>query len=254
MADSHSPAPDYGLDAQSVVRNLAIGGIACIAAGLLFYVGTRSMNSLLGGFLFLWGVMAGSSMSVVALLMTRSSRTGKLKERDELLASLDLAGGEVVVDLGCGRGLLAIGAAKRLTTGRVIGLDLWNPKDQRGASPETLAENALLEGVSHRLEIKTGDMQDIPLPDSSVDIVLSSLAIHNIPSTDGRRKAVGEIARILRPAGRVALLDFQATAEYEQSLRGLGWQDVTRSPLRWGMFPPIRIVTGTKPKSHSGAA
>jgi SAM-dependent methyltransferase len=254
MAYSPSSAPDYGLDAPSVVRNLAIGAVACIASGLLLFVALRPVNSLLGAILLLWGAVAGSSMGIVALLMTRSSRTGKLKERDELLASLGLAGDEVVVDLGCGRGLLAIGAAKYLSTGMVIGLDLWNPKDQRGATPETLAENARLEGVSRRLEIRTGDMQHLPLPDSSADVVLSSLAIHNIPSKDGRALAIREIARVLRPAWKVALLDFQATDEYEASFHGLGWQNLSRSPLRWGMFPPVRIVRATKPSSSTVVA
>jgi len=254
MADSHASAPDYGLDAPSVVRNLAIGAVACIAGGLLLFVAARPVNNLLGAILLLWGVIAGSLMGIVAVLLRRSSRTGKLDERDEMLASVGLAGEEVVVDLGCGRGLLAIGAAKRLSTGKVICLDIWNPKDQRGATPETLAENARLEGVSHRLEIRTGDMQHMPLPDSSADVVLSSLAIHNIPSRDGRALAIREIARVLRPAGKVALLDFKATDEYEACFRTLGWQAVSRSPLRWGMFPPVRIVRATKPYPSVGTA
>jgi SAM-dependent methyltransferase len=254
MPQSPSSAPDYGLDAPTVVRNLAIGAIACIAASLLLFSAARTINGPLATVLLLWGAFAGASMGIVALLMARSSRIGKLKERDHLLDSLGLAGNEVVLDVGCGRGLLVVGAATRLATGKVIGLDLWNPRDQQGATPETLAAKARIEGVSHRLEVKTGDMQDIPLPDSSVDVVVSSLAIHNIESRAGRAQAVREIARVLRPGGRVALLDFQATAEYQASLRSLGWQDVERSPLRWGMFPPIRIVKGTKPTVSTGAA
>jgi hypothetical protein len=134
MGDPIPTAPDYGLDAPGVVQNLTIGGIACFVAGTVLSVVARPVGSLLSYGLLAWGLLAGASMCVVAFLMTRSSRRGKLMERDALLDSLGLAGNEVVLDLGCGRGLLAVGAAKRLPTGRVIAVDLWNPKDQKGAN------------------------------------------------------------------------------------------------------------------------
>ena len=80
-----------------------------------------------------------------------------------------------------------------------------------------------------------------------MDIVVSSLAIHNVPDKDGRVKAVREIARVLRPNGQVALLDFQRTDEYIQTLRELGWQELKLSGLDFEMFPPVRVVSGKKP-------
>jgi hypothetical protein len=68
-----------------------------------------------------------------------------------------------------------------------------------------------------------------------------------VPDQAGRAKAVQEIARVLKPGGRVALLDFQRTEEYVDSLRNLGWQDVELSGLHWLMFPPVRLVRGRKP-------
>ena len=82
--------------------------------------------------------------------MVWSSRVAKLRLRDQLLDSLALRGDERVLDVGCGRGLLAIGAAKRLKNGKVIGIDVFNPFDLSGNSPEAAKANAKIEGVADK--------------------------------------------------------------------------------------------------------
>ncbi len=90
-------------------------------------------------------------------------------------------------------------------------------------------------------------MRQLPFEDGSIDVVVSSLAIHNLPDKSGRAQAVREIARVLKLGGRVALLDFQCTDEYLQTLHELGWRQVERSGLLFRMFPPVRVVAGRKP-------
>ena len=194
-----------------------------------------------------WGIFAGGSMVLTSLLMVWSSKVGKLRQRDRLIQSLGLKGDETLLDVGCGRGLLLIGAAKHLPNGKAIGVDLWQSMDQSGNKPEVTAENASLEGVSERVEIKTGDMRELPLPDSSMDVGVASLSIHNIPTKEGRARAIHEINRVLRPGGQVALLDFMATDEYLATLQSLGWKEVQRSGSSFWMFPPVRILRGKKP-------
>jgi SAM-dependent methyltransferase len=244
------PAPnsaDYGIDAPPVVRTLAIAGAATLAAGLGLYLILRSIQTTAATFLLIWGLAAGLSLLATAGLMVWSSRVGKLRMREWLLDSLALRGGETVLDAGCGRGLLLNAAARRLTTGKAIGVDLWQAADQSGNSPEATLANARAEGVAERVEVKTGDMRELPLPDETIDIVVSSMAIHNIRDKEGRAQAVREIARVLKPEGRLRLLDFQCTDEYLQTLRELGWQGAERSGLMFRMFPPVRLVRGTKP-------
>ena len=101
--------------------------------------------------------------------------------------------------------------------------------------------------MAERVEVKTGDMRELPLPDGTVDVVVSSMAVHNIRDREGRAQAVSEIARVLKLEGRLALLDFQCTEEYLQTLRDLGWQGAERSGLMFRIFPPVRLVRGTKP-------
>ncbi len=112
---------------------------------------------------------------------------------------MGLAGSEKVVDVGCGRGLLLVGVARRLRDGRAFGVDLWQSIDQSGNTPEATMANAKAEDVAGRVEIRTADMRDLPFHDESMDCGSSSIAIHNVPGEDGRAKAIREIARVLKP-------------------------------------------------------
>src|SRR5205085_6383466 len=98
---------------------------------------------------------------------------------------------------GCGRGLMLIGAAKRLATGKGVGIDLWQTVDQSGNSPGTTLANAKAEGIESKIEIHTGDARQMPFEDASFDLVLSSWALHNIPNPEGRKEAIEEIVRVL---------------------------------------------------------
>jgi len=199
-----------------------------------------------------WGIFAGGSMLLTALWMVWSSKVGKLHKRRTLIASLNLIGDETVLDAGCGRGLLLIEAAKHLPHGKAIGVDLWQAADQSGNHPEVTLANARAEGVADRVEVKTGDMRALPLPDCSVDVVVASLSIHNIPDKKGRARAIQEIHRVLKPGGQIALLDFTATEEYIASFQSLGWELLNRSGLSFWMFPPVRVVRGRKPVQPDG--
>jgi arsenite methyltransferase len=101
-------------------------------------------------------------------------------------------------------------------------------------------------GVAERVELCDGDARQLPFDDQTFDVVVSSMALHNIPGAAGRAGAVGEIARVLKPDGHVAILDFRNTGQYAAVLAAAGLGDVHRSPRRFGMYPPVRVVTPTK--------
>ena len=237
---------DYGIDAPPVVRNLAIGGVASLIVGiaaLRFLFEPRWLALIIG----YWGIFTGAIMLLQPILMIWSSKVGKLRMRKTLIDSLNLKGNETVLDVGCGRGLLLNEAARRLTSGKAIGVDLWQSEDQSGNRPEVTLENARAEGVAERVEVRTGDMRELPLPDQSVDVVISSMAIHNVREKEGRVQAIREINRVLKPGGQISLLDFLATDEYLATFQSLGWKDVQRSGLSFRMIPPVRMVRGKKP-------
>jgi len=237
---------DYGIDAPRVVRNLILAGIGSIIVGIVLIFFLASAQWLIAVILLILGLLAGASMVAIATVMVWSSKVGKLQLREQLINSLSLRGTEMVLDVGCGRGLLLNAAARRLATGKAIGIDLWQSADQTGNRLETTLTNAQAEGVANRVEVKTGDMRKLPFEDKTFDVVVSSLAIHNIRDKDGRDKAVREIARVLKPNGQAALLDFRCTDQYAQTLQEL-WSEVKLSGLQFQMLPPVRVVTGKKP-------
>jgi len=79
------------------------------------------------------------------------SKVGKLKERDRLLDLLRIDRDEEVLDVGCGRGVLLYGAAKRLTSGKAVDIDVWNEQDLSGNSIEATRANAVAEGATTRV-------------------------------------------------------------------------------------------------------
>ncbi len=78
-------------------------------------------------------------------------------------------------------------------------------------------------------------------------MVVSSLVLHNIHDGEEREGAVREIARVLKPGGRLTLVGIWKTDEHARVLRGCGMRDVERSGLRFNIFPPVRAVTARKP-------
>jgi ubiquinone/menaquinone biosynthesis C-methylase UbiE len=170
---------------------------------------------------------------------------------DRVLDDLRLRGDETLLDLGCGRGAVLLAAAKRLPQGRAIGVDIWQA-DQTGNSQQATLANAELEDVAGRIELHTADMTALPLSDESVDVVVSNLAIHNIPTRADRRLALDQAVRVLRPGGRLAIADLWETRQHAEHLRELGWRNVRRRNLGWRMWYggpwfSTRLVTAIKP-------
>jgi len=227
------PPPDYGIDAPRAVSVLFLLSAVALGLAALLY-GLGLLNVLAFQLAAITLAIVAVDLLIVALAMLWYSRAGKMRQRDLLLDEIAWRGDERVLDIGCGRGLLLIGAARRLTTGKAVGVDIWSNVDLSGNRPETTLENARRAGVAERVEVKDADAQELPFEDASFDVVISSLVIHNIPNRQGRQQAVREIARVLKPGGRVALLDLRHTSDYARILRECGLLDSRRAPV--GMF------------------
>ncbi|OBJ28242.1 class I SAM-dependent methyltransferase [Mycolicibacter heraklionensis] len=251
MTEAPRHRGDYGIDGS--FHRVSLGGqLAALAVGcaaLAIYGGIALARGPL------WAGAAAVVLDVAVLtqvgLYWHATRAGKFKVWDDVLDGLRLRGDETVLDMGCGRGAVLCAAAKRLPDGRAIGVDLWQA-DQTDNSADATRANAALEGVADRIEVRTGDMTALPLPDASVDVVVSNLAIHNIGSREGRRRALAEAARVLRPGGRLAIADLWEIRQHAAQLREMGWRDVTWRNLGWrmwygGPWTSTRLVTATKP-------
>ena len=239
--------PDYGIDAPEVLRRFFLMGTGGVVLGLLllFVLGDKLPRGLASGFgnAFLW---MGGTFIIVAVLMILGSKFLKIRVAEKLIDSLSLKGDERVLDVGCGHGLMLITSAKRLRTGRAIGVDIWQREDQAGNSREATLANVHAVGVADRVELRDGDARQLPFDDASFDVVVSSWALHNIYERDERAKAVREIVRVLKPGGRAALIDIQHTAEYAEVFRQSGMENVSRSGPNFIFVIPSHELTASK--------
>lgn len=120
----------------------------------------------------------------------------------------DIQPGDVVLDLGSGAGLDAIIATWATgPTGRVVGVDL-NPA-------MCLKAQAHAESTGSRMECHQGRMEAIPLPDASVDVVISNGVIN---LSFQKRKVIEELFRVVKPAGRLSFTDIVSAKQLSQSI------------------------------------
>jgi ubiquinone/menaquinone biosynthesis C-methylase UbiE len=190
-------------------------------------------------------------------LWLHASLRGKFVAWGDQLAGLHLRGDERILDLGCGRGAVLLLAAGHLTTGRAVGVDIWRKADQSGNSPAAAARNAAAEGVSDRVALVTADMRSLPFDEAGFDVVVSSLALHNIRDLDGRRQALAEAVRVLKAGGRLLIVDIWGTSRYPSELADLGMTGIGRHGLGWrlwwgGPWAPTFLVSATKPMPAQG--
>jgi SAM-dependent methyltransferase len=238
---------NYGIDAPTLVlRFLVFGG-----AGVLVGIGAsfapqngsvRWIHLLVGP-----GICMGGAFVATAAVMFWGSKVGKLQLRDRVIASIPWRGNEMVLDVGCGHGLMLIAAAKRLTTGKAVGVDLWQKADQAGNSLEATLHNVHLEQVADRVTLNDGDARKLMFGDNAFDVILSSWAIHNIYDASGRELAIREIIRVLKPGGRLILVDIQHIKQYEGVLRECHMLDIQKTGPNFLFAIPSFILTSMKP-------
>ena len=234
---------DYGIDAPGVIRNLLVIGVVVLAGAFLvppFHMGSAYVDPR--GF---W--ITGVSFLLTGGLMLLYSLKGKFRHRDRMLALAKLRGDEDVLDVGTGRGLLLVGAAKKLVTGRAVGLDIWKTSDLSAnarAKTETVLEQ---EGVTDRCRLLERPAQDTGLPDASFDVIVSNLCLHNISARAERDAACREIVRLLKTGGAAIISDFRHTGQYAKVFQAAGLT-VRRSYHPWDTFPPLTIVEARKAK------
>ncbi len=244
---------DYGIDAPGVVRNLTIAAVACLGACAIAATGLWSGSIKLGAATLLLSpplLTIGICCAIMAAWMLYDSLIGKKNLRDKLLSQVLWTGQEQVLDVGCGRGLLLIGAAKKLTTGLATGVDIWNTVDLAGNAQDATLANARAEGVEAKIRLETADMRELPFPDGTFDVILTRAVIHNLPKSEDRKKTLQQIARVLKPDGYLLLDDIRNGSEYraELSAAGLTCSDIS-SPisnlaatlLSFGALRPVRL-------------
>ena len=171
-------------------------------------------------------------------------------------AVADLHPGEVVLDLGSGAGADVLIAARRVSPGgRAIGLDMTTEM------LELARKNAAQAGVGN-VEFIEGYLEDIPLPDASVDVVLSNCVI-NLAAD--KAVVLREAARVLRPGGRFAVSDIIAFPGMNEAMRadvakwtgclvGALTEAEYRAALAGAGFADIEVIETNRFDQHAASA
>jgi arsenite methyltransferase len=236
--------PNYGIDAPNVLRNLFLFGVLGVVLALIipaqFHVGSAVFKLRLT---FLW---TGIALLIEGFLYLFYVKKGKEYHHDKMLGMYAWRGDETALDVGCGRGLLLVGAAKRAPDGCVTGIDVWSNVDMGGNSEAATQRNLEIEEVAGRCDLVSAGAQEMPFADASFDVVVSNLCLHNIYDRATRERAVREIARVLKPGGVALISDYKKTGEYAAALRRMGFAAERRAGSLTA-FPPLRVVVARKP-------
>ena len=236
--------PKYGIDAPGVIRNLFLASACAILVAVFapsrLHLGPIEMN------LRTTGSAIAVCCAIGGLLMLLYSKFGKFRHRERMLKLHTWRGDEQVLDVGTGRGLLLVGAARRITTGHATGIDIWNQEDLSGNALERTEQNLISEGVAEKCSLVSEGAQRMSFPDESFDVILSNLCLHNIYDRSTRLQACREIVRVLRPGGMAILSDYKLTGEYAKVMRDAGLQVERKLPNVLTTYPPLRIVVARK--------
>ncbi|MCP4418749.1 MAG: class I SAM-dependent methyltransferase [Chloroflexi bacterium] len=208
--------PDYDFHIpKKFTYPLPIIIISVTAAGLLYFL-LQELQPIAagigGGIIVLAG---GVYVGIFAILKRITNLERRLKGRDKLLNGIPWQGSETVLDVGCGNGILTMGAAKRLTTGKVIGIDIWT-EGSGDNRPDVFQENAKIEGVADRVSLQNEDVRQLPYDDESFDVIISGLTVHHLGFDT--EKGMGEMIRVLKSGGWLAIYDEPSTVFYSAKL------------------------------------
>ena len=130
-----------------------------------------------------------------------------LIDQELLFPALHLKSGEAVLDLGCGEGRYALPLASRLgREGTVYAADLW----EEGLA--SLNDKARRAGLANIRTLYADVSRPLPLPDGSVDLALVATVLHDLAEAGQAEGALAEIARLVKPGGRLAVVEFKKIA------------------------------------------
>ncbi len=237
----------FGVDQPGALIQLVAAGMIMIVTGFVVASTVFRSDAALGTVFLVGMPVAGAMILAVTASIYWSNRLGKPREIVNVMKEIPWGGSEVAVDVGCGRGLMMIDAAKRFDHGIAVGADVWRPRDVSGNDPTSVWANARVAHVLDNVALVKSDARSLPFANDSVDVGMSSMTIHLLGGRSIQQAAIKELVRIVKRGGRVAIIDAGRGGEYADYLKEEGMVDLRISRIRFRSFPPLHSVTARKP-------
>jgi len=134
-----------------------------------------------------------------------------------------------------------------LSTGKATGIDIWEPHTG-GGNYALLMKNAQAEGVADKIEFKQADVRKLPFDDASFDVIVSSGALHHIGRDRAdHEQAIHEILRVLKPGGKIALMDIAHMVEgYNNTMKLKGVTSEVKQTVKSPFGFEMSVMIGKK--------
>jgi SAM-dependent methyltransferase len=237
---------DYGIDKPERVRALGMVGLVLVGTGLAQFIALQGSVAVWPELVMSICLWLGILALVAAGVMLWSSKSGKYGLAWRMLEEMKWRGREKVLDVGCGRGLLTIMAARKAPLGEVVGMDVWSQEELSENSIEAAMENAVAERVADIVRFEDGDVTNLRYGPNSFDKIVSSFCLHAIGKRSERNLALARLIKLLRPGGEIAILDILHTREYKKVFEEQGLRNIRRSPMKFLYCLPTRYLIAEK--------
>jgi len=246
----HTGKTGYGIDDPRTIAELLIAGILAVVVGIITSAYTASGSPKTADAALIGGSGVGFLILAVMAALYWSSKLGKPRELIRMVNGIPWGGEEVVLDLGSGRGMATVMAAKKLGPGYSVAVDTWPKSRVSGNDPKSVLANASEENVGSKVEAVKAASFQLPFADRSFDVIVSGVAVHHLVPRRQRSVLFAEMTRVLKDGGRVGILDAGNGYEYSSLMQEMGLRDIEMHRLRFSSFPPFHVVIGRKPYSQ----
>lgn len=239
----------YGIDDPYTIVTLVVIGVVSVVTGVALYFYLSFSYISVARVALVLGPFIGVLVLVLAESLHLSGGSGKMGEIRRVTQGIPWGGSELVLDLICGRGPMSVSAAKRLTTGFVVGIDTWDARHVSGNNPYSLVANAEIDKVDGKVFPVLGVTTSLPFRTGAFDVVVSGFGLGHAGDMNARKRAIKEFTLALKEGGRVSILVAGRSQEYESYLSELGMTEVKIASSRIGIFPPVQRISARKPYS-----